>query len=353
MEPSVTTPPDATGGPATGSPAPGAPTAADPPPEPSAPDLRGGEALVEIRDLRKHYGPIRAVDGISFTVRRGDIVGFLGPNGAGKTTAMRILTGFLEPDGGSVRVAGFDLAEDSLSARERIGYLPENAPAYGEMTVDGFLRFVAQARRVEGAEAALERVVAQAGLHGVRHQAIDTLSKGYKRRVGLAQALIHDPEVLVLDEPTDGLDPNQKAMVQELIGNLSPTKCIVLSTHILDEVERVCNRAIIIDRGRILVDSTPDQLIRQAPGHASIRVELADDARPEDVDAFAERLAAAPWCAGVERPEPAVVEARPDDGRNHVRELLELAGEIPIADLVVREGHLADLFRQLTEESHR
>jgi ABC-2 type transport system ATP-binding protein len=225
------------------------------------------EALIEVEGLAKHYGPIRAVDGISFEVRRGDILGFLGPNGAGKTTAMRLITGFLEPDAGRVRVAGHDLAHDSLAVRQKIGYLPENAPAYGEMTVHGFLEFIAEARAVERAEAAIARVVGMTGLQEVLHQTIETLSKGFKRRVGLAQALIHDPEVLILDEPTDGLDPNQKAMVQELISSLSEGKCIILSTHILDEVERVCNRAMIISQGKILVDSTPEALIAEAPNH--------------------------------------------------------------------------------------
>ncbi len=223
------------------------------------------ETLIAVEDLAKHYGPIRAVDGVTFEVRRGDILGFMGPNGAGKTTAMRLITGFLEPDSGRVSVAGYDIAHDSLAARQHIGYLPENAPAYGEMTVTGFLEFIAEARAVTDSRAAIHRVIGMTGLKRVTHQTIETLSKGFKRRVGLAQALIHDPEVLILDEPTDGLDPNQKAMVQELIANLSAEKCIILSTHILDEVERVCNRAMIISQGKILVDSTPAEMIAQAP----------------------------------------------------------------------------------------
>ncbi|MCG8462146.1 MAG: ATP-binding cassette domain-containing protein, partial [Holophagales bacterium] len=211
-------------------------TASEGPPSPEAQPDGGAEAaasdvLIQVEGLRKHYGPIKAVDGISFEVRRGDILGFLGPNGAGKTTAMRLVTGFLEPDAGRVTVCGHDLAGESLAARQRIGYLPENAPAYGEMTVTGFLRFVAEARGVEKVEASIARVVELADLKRVQHQIIETLSKGYKRRVGLAQALIHDPEVLILDEPTDGLDPNQKAVVQDLISSLSEEKCIVLSTH--------------------------------------------------------------------------------------------------------------------------
>ena len=222
------------------------------------------DVLVRVRDLRKSYGSIRAVDGISFEVSRGDILGFLGPNGAGKTTAMKLITGFLEPDRGTVVVAGHDVGRDPLAAQRRIGYLPENAPAYGEMTVDGFLRFVAEARDVVDAEGAISRVVDVTVLRRVRHQTIETLSKGFKRRVGLAQAMIHDPEVLILDEPTDGLDPNQRVLVQDLLANLSQERCVILSTHILDEAEKVCNRAVIISDGRILVDSTPRALVEHS-----------------------------------------------------------------------------------------
>ncbi|MEM8929625.1 MAG: ABC transporter ATP-binding protein [Acidobacteriota bacterium] len=234
-------------------------------PEPTATNDTPRETLVSVRGLLKHYGAIKAVDGLDFEVGRGEILGFMGPNGAGKTTAMRLITGFLEPDAGEVAVCGFDLEEHSLEARARIGYLPENAPAYGEMTVTDFLRFVGEARAVEGLDRAIERVVGLTELQSVRHQTIETLSKGYKRRVGLAQALIHDPEVLILDEPTDGLDPNQKQVVRELIAGLSAEKCIIISTHILDEVEKVCNRAMILNQGRIVVDSTPAELIAQAP----------------------------------------------------------------------------------------
>ena len=233
--------------------------------EPTSAAANRTDILVGVADLRKHYGPIRAVDGITFEVRRGDVLGFLGPNGAGKTTAMKIITGFLEPDAGSVEVAGYSVAAHPLETRRRLGYLPENAPAYGEMTADGFLRFIAEAREVAQPAAAIDRVIDATGLRRVRHQTVDTLSKGYKRRVGLAQAMIHEPEILILDEPTDGLDPNQKVLIQDLIANLSKDRCVILSTHILDEVEKICNRAIIMSQGRILVDSTPAELQAQAP----------------------------------------------------------------------------------------
>jgi ABC-2 type transport system ATP-binding protein len=303
-----------------------------------------GEALVEVSGLVKHYGPIKAVDGIDFTVRRGEVLGFLGPNGAGKTTAMRLITGFLEPDDGTVRVAGHDLATDSLAARQRIGYLPENAPAYGEMTVTGFLDFVAEARGVRDGDAAIRRVVGMTGLEEVQHQTIETLSKGFKRRVGLAQALIHDPEVLILDEPTDGLDPNQKAVVQKLLSQLSSNKCIIVSTHILDEVERICNRAVIISRGRILVDSTPHELIARAPNHNVIRLTLA-----EDDPAFAARLEALPWCTRVEARSASTFDVYPEGGENRLVALLEEIQDVPIQDVRLQEGRLEDLFRQVTE----
>lgn len=306
------------------------------------------EALVEVDGLTKHYGPIRAVDGISFTVRRGDILGFLGPNGAGKTTAMRLITGFLTPDGGSVKVAGHDIATESLLARHKVGYLPENAPAYGEMTVTGFLEFIAEARGVEDPGAAIRKVVVMTSLERVQHQTIETLSKGFKRRVGLAQALIHDPEVLILDEPTDGLDPNQKAMVQELISNLSRSKCIILSTHILDEVERICNRALIISKGKILVDSTPQELITQAPNHNVVRLTL-DEPRPELSTAIAEQS----WCERFEERTPTQFEIYPVDGENRLAEILELAKDAPLSGVHLEEGRLDELFRHVTEGASR
>ena len=317
----------------------------DPTPETTSADTtRDAEALVEVKGLTKHYGPIRAVDGISFTVRRGDILGFLGPNGAGKTTAMRLITGFLEPDSGSVSVAGYDIAEQSLEARMRVGYLPENAPAYGEMTVTGFLEFIAEARGVSGIDAAIKRVVGLTGLEKVMHQTIETLSKGFKRRVGLAQALIHDPEVLILDEPTDGLDPNQKAMVQQLISQLSEDKCIILSTHILDEVERICNRALIISQGKILVDSTPHELITQAPNHNVVRLTL-----DEPQDGLADRLAGLDWCERVERRSDVMIDVYPKEGENHLAELLDSLEGVPLQGVHLQEGRLDELFRQVTE----
>jgi len=214
-------------------------------------------ALIEIERLTKRFGAFTAVDDVSFTVNRGEVVGFLGPNGAGKSTTMKMLAGFVTPSAGTARICGQDVIEAPVPAKRALGYLPEGAPTYPEMTVTGFLHFIARIRGFGGAEAN-ERMAR------VRLQPIETLSKGFKRRVGLAQALLHDPPVLVLDEPTDGLDPNQKHEVRELIRRMAPEKAIVISTHILEEVDAVCTRAIIIARGKVLADATPKQL--EAPG---------------------------------------------------------------------------------------
>ena len=218
--------------------------------------------MIRIENLVKTFGPKRAVDGVSFNVERGEVLGFLGPNGAGKSTTMRMITGFMPPSAGRVTVGGHDVAESPLEAKRLIGYLPENAAAYPEMTVRSFLEFAAELRGLSGAKrkAAVNRVVELCFLGSVLRQSIDTLSKGYKHRTCLAQALIHDPEVLIMDEPTDGLDPNQKHEVRNLIRELGKKKAIVFSTHILEEVDAACTRAIIIDRGKIVANGTPEEL---------------------------------------------------------------------------------------------
>ncbi|NLZ03932.1 MAG: ATP-binding cassette domain-containing protein [Phycisphaerae bacterium] len=226
--------------------------------------------MIEAKELRRRFGPVVAVDGISFRAAKGQVVGLLGPNGAGKTTTMRMLTCYIRPDGGTASVCGHDVLKDPVGARRSLGYLAENSPAYPEMTVGGFLKFICDVRQIKGRrrKAALDRVVPMCSIESVYHQTIETLSKGYKRRVGLAQALIHDPDVLILDEPTDGLDPNQKHEVRKLIGAMAKDKCIIVSTHILEEVDAVCSRAIIVARGKILVDSTPKEL--KEKHHASL-----------------------------------------------------------------------------------
>jgi len=218
--------------------------------------------MINVTRLRRTFGPIVAVDDISFKVGKGEVLGFLGPNGAGKSTAMRMLACFLAPDSGTASVCGHDIVRDPIKVRTVLGYVAENAPAYDEMTVGSFLDFICDARNIEGnaRKDAVERVVGLCSIGSVYHQTIETLSKGYRRRVGLAQALIHDPEVLILDEPTDGLDPNQKHDVRRLINKMAKEKCIVISTHILEEVEAICTRCIIVARGKILVDDTPEAL---------------------------------------------------------------------------------------------
>jgi len=221
--------------------------------------------MIEIKELRRSFGPIIAVDGVSFGVAKGEVLGLLGPNGAGKSTTMRMLACFLRPDSGTATVCGHDILTDPIKVRQTMGYLAENAPAYNEMTVAGLLDFVCDARKITGKarKEALDRIVPMCSIESVYHQSVETLSKGYKRRVGLAQALIHDPQVLILDEPTDGLDPNQKHEVRQLINKMAADKAIIISTHILEEVEAVCSRTIIIARGKVLVDSTPDKLKKE------------------------------------------------------------------------------------------
>ena len=225
--------------------------------------------MIEVKGLVKTYGAKRAVDGVSFAVNRGDILGFLGPNGAGKSTTMKMITGFLRPDAGTATVDGIDVTTDPVAVKRKLGYLPESAPAYPEMTVEEFLGFIAEVRgfRADAAKRAqVDRAIALTHLEPVRKQSIETLSKGFKQRVGFAQALLHDPPVLVLDEPTDGLDPNQKIEVRSLIKSMAVEKTIILSTHILEEVEAICTRVIIISRGKVVVDETPAQLRARSPG---------------------------------------------------------------------------------------
>jgi ABC-2 type transport system ATP-binding protein len=225
--------------------------------------------MIEVKGLVKTYGSKRAVDGVSFTVRAGDILGFLGPNGAGKSTTMKMITGYLRPDAGTATVAGIDVTTDPVAVKSRLGYLPESAPAYGEMTVLEFLDFIAEVRGYRQKSERRERVdraIARTHLGPVRHQAIETLSKGYKQRVGFAQALLHEPPCLILDEPTDGLDPNQKNEVRALIKAMAADRAVILSTHILEEVEAICTRIILISQGKVVVDETPAAFRARKPG---------------------------------------------------------------------------------------
>src|SRR5688572_2551982 len=232
--------------------------------------------MIKVENLTKGFGPKVAVNRISFSVERGEVLGFLGPNGAGKSTSMRMITGFIPPTEGKITVGGHDIVDDPLPAKALIGYLPENAPAYSDMTVYGFLNFTAELRGLRGdaRKKAVNRVVEMCFLEGVIHQSVDTLSKGYRHRTCFAQSIIHDPEILILDEPTDGLDPNQKHEVRNLIKRMGEKKAIIFSAHILEEVDAACTRAIIIDRGKIVANGTPSELLRRSDtaGAVSLRV---------------------------------------------------------------------------------
>ena len=305
------------------------------------------EAMIETVRLRKSFGAIHAVDDLSFTVAKGEVLGFLGPNGAGKSTTMKILTCFLPPDGGTARVCGADIGEAPRAVREAVGYLPESVPAYAEMTVQGFLEFVGRVRGKRGAELtkAVDRVVELCHLDEVRRQQFETLSKGFKRRTCLAQALIHDPPVLILDEPTDGLDPNQKHEVRKLIAGMAEEKCVVLSTHILEEVDAVCTRAVIIDRGRLVADCSPAELRARSPRHGAVTVGLPG----VDADAAATKLREVKGVAGVEHADGALT-VLPEAGCSIAVELAACIRDQSweVAEFHVEQGHLDDVFRSIT-----
>ena len=314
------------------------------------------ENLIEVRDLRKHFGPLKAVDGVSLTIRRGEVLGFLGPNGAGKSTTMKMITGFLAPTSGAVSVCGHDVGEAPLEAKRSLGYLPEGAPAYGEMTPAAFLDFIADIRGLAGdaKKRRIAEVVERINLGGVLHQTIETLSKGFKRRVGLAQAILHDPAVLVLDEPTDGLDPNQKHEVRTLIQEMAPTKAIIISTHILEEVHAVCTRAAIIARGRLLFTGTPGELEARSAWHNAVTLSVA----PAQLDATRGALSGLPQVAslvaGTESANGARLTALARDGVpifEPVQAALRGAG-IEASELFVETGHLDEVFRSITTAHH-
>jgi ABC-2 type transport system ATP-binding protein len=308
--------------------------------------------LIEAEDLRKSFGPIKAVDGISLSVRRGEVLGFLGPNGAGKSTTMKMITGFLEPDAGRARVAGFDVLEQPKLAKSRLGYLPEGAPAYPEMTPRSFLRFIAELRGYPRDQIGrrVDMAVERTGLGRVLNQTIDTLSKGYKRRVGLAQAMLHDPEVLIMDEPTDGLDPNQKHHVRKLIAEMAKEKAIIVSTHILEEVEAVCSRAVVISEGKIVADGTAEDFMRRAPNHGAVAIRVAQ----ERAEALRNALASFAAIASIEIIGQAnghlKLRALPKNGAAIATVVASVIREkaIPIDEIYVERGRLDDVFRQIT-----
>jgi ABC-2 type transport system ATP-binding protein len=309
-------------------------------------------ALVEARGLVKRFGSLTAVDGISFSVERGEVVGFLGPNGAGKSTAMKIISGFLAPTAGQAAIAGHDSHADPIAARRRLGYLPEGAPAYADMTVGAFLDFVSTMHGLSKAEAdeRLGELVERIHLGEVWNQRIDSLSKGFKRRVGIAQALVHDPDVLILDEPTDGLDPNQKYDMRALIRTIAPTKAIIISTHILEEVEALCTRAIIIAKGKMLADATPGELLAGMPQASAVAVTIATDDPQPAIEIMSRepgvvRVAVAERANGTTRLIVHATERRP-------AALAQLLGraDIVVDEVYLQRATLDDVFRRITTE---
>jgi ABC-2 type transport system ATP-binding protein len=308
--------------------------------------------MIEIEGLTKHFGPLAAVAGIDLAVKKGEVLGFLGPNGAGKSTTMKMVTGYLSPTSGKVRVLGHDIETDGIAARRQIGYLPEGAPAYGDMTPRQFLKFIAQVRGLKGAEAAgrIADTVSKCDLDPVLDQPIETLSKGFKRRVGLAQAILHDPPVLIMDEPTDGLDPNQKHAVRSLIRAMAPQKAIIVSTHLLEEVEAICTRAVIIDRGRVVADGTPAQLLARSRHHNAVTLTVPAN----DASAVKAKLKSLHDCAGVEeRKLPnnlAELTAFPKSGALLIEEVSALARNWDVKELYAEAGRLDEVFRAITTQ---
>ncbi|WP_026377255.1 ABC transporter ATP-binding protein [Aestuariibacter salexigens] len=307
--------------------------------------------MISVKNLSKSFGEFVAVDNLSFDIRPGDVVGFLGPNGAGKSTTMKMLTGFLNPSAGEIRVADMAIDQSAKQIQEKIGYLPEGAPAYGDMTPLQFLNFIAEVRGLKGEEKQkrIADVVAKVELHSVLDRPIENLSKGFKRRVGLAQAIIHDPDILIMDEPTDGLDPNQKHQVRELIRHLAKDKIVIISTHILEEVTAVCNRVMIIAQGKLLFDSTPDALLQKSRYYRAVSLRLSYSA---DITGLAELDGVADM--QVEQ-ESGQVTLFPEPGKeilHHVTEHVQ-RHKLPVDTLFIEQGRLDEVFREITQEGQR
>jgi ABC-2 type transport system ATP-binding protein len=310
--------------------------------------------MIKVRNLKKSFGPKVAVNGVSFTVERGEVLGFLGPNGAGKSTTMRMITGFIPPSEGEISIGNYDMLENPIPAKKLIGYLPENAPSYADMSVNGFLTFCAEIRGLTGEACtkAVHRVIEMCFLEPVMHQSVDTLSKGYRHRTCFAQSIIHDPEVLILDEPTDGLDPNQKHEVRTLIRRMGEKKAIIFSTHILEEVEAVCSRAIIIDRGRIVANGTPRELKQRSEMAGAVTLRLLDG----NASAVTSKIN---QISGVDRSNvvsesPLTVQAFPSRKNGSASDLARAVAELAskenwkIQELHTEEGRLDEVFRNIT-----
>ena len=314
-----------------------------------------GFTVITVEHLSKAFGLKLAVNDLSFTVERGEVLGFLGPNGAGKSTTMRMVTGFIPPTAGKISVGGHDVLEDPIPAKRMIGYLPENAPGYADMTVQGFLRFAAELRGLhgEGRKRAVDRAVDLCFLENVLYQSIDTLSKGYKHRTCLAQALIHDPPILIMDEPTDGLDPNQKHEVRNLIKRMGENKAIIFSTHILEEVEAVCSRVIIIDRGKIVANGTPEELKARSDSAGAVHLRVKGMAAGTLQERLAQLRGAARAEILTERDGTVELRVYPDRSGTRgslTRDVAELAAQQQwqVAEIHTEEGRLDEVFRSIT-----
>jgi ABC-2 type transport system ATP-binding protein len=307
------------------------------------------DPMIVVAHLTRRFGAVTAVDDVTFAVARGEVLGFLGPNGAGKSTTMKMITGFLAPTTGTAVIGGYDILKEPIAAKRHIGYLPEGAPAYPDMTPDAFLSFIAHIRGFGGKEARrrIDMAVERTALGRVLDQPIDTLSKGFKRRVGLAQALLHDPPVLILDEPTDGLDPNQKHEVRRLIAGM-PEKAIVISTHILEEVDAVCTRAVVIADGRVVADATPIELAERSRHHNAVHLAFA-----EEVDGAPDALMRLPGVLEIEAAEGGDGHALmifPRNGQSIIAAVTETVRSAgwPVMALHVERGRLDDVFRAIT-----
>ncbi|MDA1090368.1 MAG: ABC transporter ATP-binding protein [Proteobacteria bacterium] len=313
---------------------------------------------IALKGLTKRFGSILAVDNISMSVAGGEVMGFLGPNGAGKSTTMRMLTGFIEPTSGTAEICGLDVTRHPVEAKRRIGYLPEGAPTYGDMTPESYLGFIAEIRGFDGPEIRrrIEAVIEKVDIASVLRQPIDTLSKGFKRRVGLAQAMLHDPEILIMDEPTDGLDPNQKHQVRKLIRDMSADRAIIISTHILEEVEAVCSRTVIIAHGRLLADGTPEELLARAPDHNTVMITVdadkADAVKQSLGDIETIKSIKIEKVAGRDGATRLVI--RPTKGAliaDAVSHLLHTK-KIKVQEMYVERGTLDDVFRNITADGN-
>lgn len=310
------------------------------------------DVLLEAQSLTKRFGALKAVDGISLSVKKGEVLGFLGPNGAGKTTTMKMLTGFLAPSAGQAIVCGETVTTGNVAARRRIGYLPEGAPLYGDMTTRDFLMFIAHSHGIEGAEArdVVESAAGAVHLQSVMEQRIETLSKGFKRRVGLAAAILHAPDVLILDEPTDGLDPNQKHEVRRLIEAMSVDRAIIISTHILEEVDALCHRAVIINKGRIVADGTPSELRARSKYRNAVTMLVPED----QAERAASALKAIRQITKIEASSEGSHVRLTILGRDNA-DIAESIGDIAavsnwnVSQFSVEPGRLDDVFRQVTE----